>query len=129
MALVTSKPSTFILRLRGESGSALPLLIGAALFCSAMSLVLFNLSSGFAFQQKLQFYADQISLAAATGPQHTLQQLVQAIPADLSLPIQMGELTQEGGQANVRICSNWRPSILVPFVPEAKLVCVTSSAR
>ena len=125
MRRATKRPK---LGLVGDVGSTLPVMVGLALLVASLSLVLYDAASAFAFQQRLQFYADQTALAAA-GNSQALPQLTQQFDESMRVGLSAAQLSREAGQALVKFCSPWQPIIRLPFLGDERRICVTASAR
>jgi hypothetical protein len=116
------------LDLVGDMGSTLPVMVGLALLAVSLSLVLYDTASAFAFQQRLQFYADQTALAAA-GNSQDLPQLIKQFDESIWVDLSAAQLSRDSGQASVQFCSLWQPKVKLPFVGDERRICVTASAR
>ena len=116
------------LDLVGDMGSTLPVMVGLALLAVSLSLVLYDTASAFAFQQRLQFYADQTALAAA-GNSQDLPQLIKQFDESIWVDLSAAQLSRDSGQASAQFCSLWQPIVKLPFVGDERRICVTASAR
>ena len=107
----------------------MPLMIGIALLILSISLVMVDVAGSFAFRQRLQFFADQLSLEAAADPTQSLEQLAMTLGASIRVPLQSSNLDVQGGDAVVNLCANWQAAVSMPFVPQSSKICVTANAR
>ena len=104
-------------------------MVAIALLILSASLVMVDLTGAFAFRQRLQFFADQIALEAATHPSQDIEQLSQGLGQEIRVPLNSSSIEVQGGQASVMLCAVSTPAIVVPLVPQASEFCVSSNAR